>query len=384
MRVLIIGGGIAGPTLGMFLQRVGIEAEICEARTSALPDEGAFMGVAPNGMHVLRQLDLAPTIESRGERSLGFSFQNSRGEAIGTIDNRADWPALGEALVMIKRGVLQGALLAAANQAGVPLRLGKKLMAVEQGAEGVAAYFEDGSESRADLLIGCDGVHSHTRKLVLPDAPEPAYYGLVGMGGFVPATSGDPLERGWNTMMFGKRAFFGAFLGTGNEVWWFHNAGAPRGSERLPYGKAQMLTAHRDDAPWVNALIERTSDIVGPWPQYDIARLPHWHRGRVCLIGDAAHATTPSGGQGASLALEDALLLARCLRDQGHPTHAFATFEALRRQRVEWIVKQSRRNGSNKAPGAAGAWFRDRMLSTFLKLGASAQRTAYAYKAELQ
>ena len=109
--------------------------------------------------------------------------------------------------------------------------------------------------------------------------------------------------------------------------------------------------------------------------------MPRWHSGRVCLIGDAAHATTPSAGQGASLAFEDAMVLAQCLRDIDVPEHAFAAFERARRRRVEAIVRQSRRNGSGKAvAGPIREWVRDRVLPFFLRLGTKAQERQYAYR----
>ena len=121
--------------------------------------------------------------------------------------------------------------------------------------------------------------------------------------------------------------------------------------------------------------------MIGPFALNDILSMPRWHSGRVCLIGDAAHATTPSAGQGASLALEDAVVLAQCIRDIDAPQAAFATFERLRRTRVETIVKQSRRTGSTKAvSGPIGEWVRDRILPFFLRLGTAAQERQYAHR----
>ena len=112
-----------------------------------------------------------------------------------------------------------------------------------------------------------------------------------------------------------------------------------------------------------------------------IPSLPAWHRGAVCLIGDAAHAIGPHVGQGASLALEDAVVLAKCLRDILDPPVAFATFERLRRERVEPIVKQSRRTGQQKAPaGWIGRKVRDLVLPVFLRRGAEATAEVYRYQ----
>jgi FAD-dependent urate hydroxylase len=111
--------------------------------------------------------------------------------------------------------------------------------------------------------------------------------------------------------------------------------------------------------------------------------MPRWHAGRVCLLGDAAHAMSPSAGQGASLALEDALVLAQCLRDLDAPAKAFAAFEKARRPRVDSIFRAAQRNGNGKAVGGAfSEWMRDRLLPFFLRLGASSQSKMYAYRLE--
>jgi 2-polyprenyl-6-methoxyphenol hydroxylase-like FAD-dependent oxidoreductase len=108
--------------------------------------------------------------------------------------------------------------------------------------------------------------------------------------------------------------------------------------------------------------------------------MPRWWSGRVCLLGDAAHAMSPSAGQGASLAIEDAQMLVQCLRDAPDPARAFALFERLRRPRVDAMFAAARRNGSGKAPSPAGAWIRDRLLPLFVPLAGRAQSRSYAYR----
>jgi 2-polyprenyl-6-methoxyphenol hydroxylase-like FAD-dependent oxidoreductase len=103
---------------------------------------------------------------------------------------------------------------------------------------------------------------------------------------------------------------------------------------------------------------------MGKWAQYDLSPLRAWHEGLVCLAGDAAHATSPSSGQGASLALEDAAVLAQCLRDSTELQYAFATFQALRKARVEKIVQVARRTSSRKIPNPVASWVRDLLLPT--------------------
>jgi FAD-dependent urate hydroxylase len=119
------------------------------------------------------------------------------------------------------------------------------------------------------------------------------------------------------------------------------------------------------------------------YPIYDMPPLPTWHHGRVCLVGDAAHAIGPHVGQGASLALEDALMLAQCLRDVPDVAVAFATFDRLRRQRVDPIVAQARRTGQQKAPaGWIGRKMRDVVLPLFLRSAARAAGEIYRYPVE--
>ncbi|MET0284886.1 MAG: NAD(P)/FAD-dependent oxidoreductase [Polyangiales bacterium] len=359
MNVLLIGAGIAGPALAIFLRKLGYDVTVCEARANDAA--GAFLTLAPNGMHVLAQLGLKEEVERGGAEMLGMTFQNARGERIGAIELRDSRERYGASSVTIERSRLQRTLLDAAQAAGAVVHFGKRLTELDP------VRFEDGTQLDADLIIGCDGIRSRVRTLLFPRAPEPTFNGLLDFGGITDAAD-STLEEGWMHMVFGTRAFFGVQR-HGPTLYWFHNGSG-----------GDLLALHRDDPAFVREIIARTTTIQGPWPQHDILGLKQWHRDRVCLIGDAAHATTPSAGQGASLALEDAALLARCLRD--HPGRAFAAFQTLRQARVDRIVLASRRQGSPKAPGRVGAWFRDRMLSTFIKLGASAQHEALSYRAD--
>ena len=192
-------------------------------------------------------------------------------------------------------------------------------------------------------------------------------------------------------MVFGRRAFFGGFRTPSGEVWWFHNGPhasheGPRASHEGPRAahhgaREALLELHAGDPPWVANVLRATPRVLGPWPLSDLPALPRYSAGRVCLIGDAAHAMPPSAGQGASLALEDAMILAMCLRDLGAPELAFERFERLRRPRVEAIARVARRNGSPKAmPSRPALWLRDRLLPVFLRMGAAEQDRGYAFK----
>ena len=387
-RVIVVGCGIAGPVLGMFLRRLGMEVVICEGRAREALDEGAFLGVAPNGMNVLAELGVAAEVEQASVPCQGFSFHNARGRLIGSIDRRADAARFGARLHMVRRGHLHRVLTDAAIRRGVTVHFGRPLVDLDRGDPSqVTARFAGGEVETGDMLVGCDGIGSRTRKLTLPDAPAPAYSGLLDFAGFARCPQA-PLEVGINVMVFGRRAFFGAFKTPAGEVWWFHNAGqrAPQaGADTPALLRARMLELHRHDPSWIREVVQSTPALLGPYPLHDILTMPRWHDGRVCLIGDASHATTPSAGQGASMAMEDAMVLARCLRDRCDPPQAFAAFQDARQARVEAIVRQSRRNGSGKAvSGPVAEWFRDRLLPVFLRLGARAQERVYAHRISWQ
>ncbi len=377
-KVVIVGGGIAGPVLGICLRRLGLRVVIAERRASAALGGGAFLGVAPNGMNVLAELGLAPAVAAAGAGCDAFHFSNHRGKSLGTIDRSRDSAEFGWPLTMIRRSDLHELLASEAERSGVEIRFGKKLQAIERPQEDrVLARFEDGSSLEGDLLIGCDGLRSNVRALAIPDAPQPTFSGLLDFGGFVSGVR-VPIAPAVNEMIFGRRAFFGAFVMPSGETWWFHN-GPDAGAEDAD-ARERLLELHAGDPAWIRDLIGATPRILGPWPIFDLVAMPRWSHDRICLIGDAAHAMSPSAGQGASLAMEDALVLAQCLRDVRDPVRAFAIFERLRRPRVDAIFRQARRNGSGKlAGGAASVWLRDRLLPLFLKLGASAQSRAYAH-----
>lgn len=382
-RALLVGAGIGGPVLAAWLRRIGWDVVLADARPGAASAEGAFLGLAPNGMAVLAQLGVAEQVSLHGHPCRGFQFLNSRGNPIGSIDRSGDTRDFGWPLLMVRRGRLHELLTDEAVRAGATVAFGKRLVAVRPASDGtMLSEFDDGSVLASEVLIGCDGLRSTVRALTMPEAPAPRFTGLVDYGGFVSAKGPLPFPAGINVMLFGRAAFFGAFTTPNGETWWFHN-GPPSDQEgdAQPSMRARLMELHRDDPRWVRELIEETPEILGPWRIHELGALKRWSEGRVCLLGDAAHAMSPSAGQGASLAIEDAVVLARALRDAVDPRAAFVEYERSRRPRVDALFRQARRNGSGKAPSnALSAWVRDRVLPLGLRYAASAQSAAYAYK----
>jgi len=375
---LIVGAGIGGPVLGMALRAQGIRVRLVEARPTSAATEGAFLGLAPNGMNALAELDLAVRARELGHVCTAFRFTNRKGKRIGAIDRSGDLDRFGHALTMIRRGDLHALLAEEAERRGIAIEYGKRLTALD--AKNGVARFADGTEIRADVVVGCDGLRSTVRAVGFPEVAPPRFSELFDYGGFAPRVPPE-LTPGVNEMVFGRRAFFGAFATPRGETFWFHNGPPPAAKSEEVAPRERLLALHADDPPWITDLIRATPTVLGPWPLFELDPLPAWSRECVVLLGDAAHAMSPSAGQGASLAIEDAIVLARSLAAEPHRAAAFAAYERTRRPRVERIAKVARQNSGGKAPSSSFAEaMRDFVLPFFLRLGGKAQENAYEYR----
>jgi FAD-dependent urate hydroxylase len=144
--------------------------------------------------------------------------------------------------------------------------------------------------------------------------------------------------------------------------------------------KRRLLNLFSGDLASIGEIIESTQGEIGAYPVHDIPTAPTWHKGPAVLIGDAVHATSPSSGQGASMAIEDAFILARCLRDIPDTESAFAAYDSLRRERVEKVVAYSRRIGQSKAiSNPVARWLRDQIMPFALKRFANSDSHAWLY-----
>lgn len=367
-RALIIGCGVSGPVLAMYLKRAGFSPVIYERRTETTSGAGGSFNLAPNGMDVLATLGLAEEVRAAGHPTRQIAFYNHKGKQLGLNP---------ESMTLLNRGDLQKILVNSAEKAGVELEFGKRLVSIEDdpaGAGGVTARFEDGSTAEGDLLVGCDGIRSQTRYAVEPDAPRPAYTGIVDCGGYSHVDRAEGLEAdGVMKMTFGLRGFFGYQALPGGDVFWFQNSVFPEEPDykelrAIPEDvwRARLIEIHSNDhAPITDILA--ASGPVERFSIYEAPAMTTWSRGRVCLVGDAAHAMGPHTGQGASMALEDSITLARCLRDGDGIPAAFAAYAAERKPRVTAVIQQTRQTGSQKSPGALGRMIRDLVLPFFLK-----------------
>jgi 2-polyprenyl-6-methoxyphenol hydroxylase-like FAD-dependent oxidoreductase len=384
---LVIGGGIAGPVAAMALQRAGIQATVYEAHPHGAEGIGIFLTLASNGIDALRTIEADTRALAAGYPTPGILLRSTTGKDLGAARTGLSLPD-GTTSHNLKRADLYQAIHDEATARGIVIQHGKRLIDVEPTGDGVRALFEDGAHATGEVLIGADGIHSAVRRLIDPNAPAPTYVGLVNLGGYA---RGVPVEAepGSYTLIFGKRAFFGYVLAPDGEVWWFANV--PRRDEPAR-GEVEAIPAqawqrrlaelYAEDAGPAVRLVQASdpADIKNASPIHSIPHLPRWHRDRMVVIGDAAHAPTPTSGQGASLAIEDAVVLAKCLRDLPDPQQAFARFEALRRSRVERIIKVAARINSNKAPGPVARVFRDAFLPVLLRVTANSKQVNQQYR----
>jgi FAD-dependent urate hydroxylase len=369
-RALIIGGGIAGTVTAMALQQAGHEPVLHEAYERTAEGVGAFLTVAVNGIDTLAALGLKDLVKGLGFDTPRMSMSVGSGKELAGFSLGGPL-ADGTVSQTVLRSELYVALRDEAARRGIKAVYGKRLADASGGPDGVRATFADGSRSDGDLLIGADGLRSRVRQIIDPGAPTPRYVPLLNTGGFAEGlTLG--AEPGVMHMIFGKRCFFSYVVNPNGQVWWFANP--PRKTEPTDLTtitdtawRAELLRLVGVDKTPAAEIIKATKHVYLPWATYDFPTVPVWSRDRMIIIGDAAHATSPAAGQGASMAIEDAVTLGKCLRDASGVPEAFATYEDLRRERVEAVVAQGKHNGDDKVAGPVGRILRDYFITRAFK-----------------
>jgi 2-polyprenyl-6-methoxyphenol hydroxylase-like FAD-dependent oxidoreductase len=387
-RALVIGAGIAGPATAILLRKAGVDVQLFEAWQYSTGIGGGLQ-IAPNGMHVLAEIGIADDLIRNGSIADSFDFYSQSGTPLGSINHNMK-QRFGQPAVNMCRARLNEAIVDQAWSESVELAFEKRLVSIEDRPDRqVVAHFADGSSAEGDFLIGADGVHSAVRTHVIPDGPRPFDTGLVGFGGFVPRSvlENTPIGQRVETT-FGQSGFFGyGFCSpdpSDGVMWWSTqpshgiDAATFRAMDQAAL-KQHLLTFHAGWHDPIPQILEAVDNIVVT-STLDVATLPTWSRKRTLLIGDAAHATSPHAGQGASLALEDALRLARLMQTGEELSVTFEKFENERRPRAERVVALARRNGNRKREfSATGAWIRDRMLKLLIPLNERSQGWMYGY-----
>lgn len=353
-RVLIIGGGVAGPATALALHKAGVDVGVFEAYPVGGDDVGAFLTIMNNGMDALAAVDAAGVVEAVSFPATTVEFLSGSGQVLGRqhiagqIETRHDPRTM-------RRSALYRALTEEARRRGIPVANGKRLVDAVPEGDRIRAVFEDGSTELGDVLVGADGIHSRVRSLIDPGAPEPRYTGLNILYGYTDDPT-LPLSTDAYRMIQGKRAFFGYTTSPQGETFWFARLpGAELTRENiagmtLDGWRRRAAEFFIADTTPSRRIIEATWDEIVGGNAYDVPSTPVWHRGAMVLVGDAAHAASPAAGQGASMALEDSVVLAKCLRDLPRD-EAFLAYERIRRERVERLVATSANDGATRDSG---------------------------------
>lgn len=338
MRTLVIGGGIGGLTSALALRRFGHDVDVIE-RDPTWSVYGVGIIQQGNVVRAMKQLDL---LDDYLDVAFGFDHVEvfiPTGQSVAKIPTPALVPGY-PANVGIGRPALHKVLGDRTIAAGATVRLGITVDALDDDGDGVDVRFSDGSEARYDIVVGADGLYSTTRALIMPDAPKPEFTGqAVWRHNFA-----RPAE------VTGLCAYEGP-IGVGlvplssEQMYMFVTTPEPGNPWRERAGLAAAMRERLNavPAPVIRALASQIVDdeAVVYKPLEWLFLEGDWHRGRIVLIGDAVHSTTPHLGQGAGMAIEDSIVLAEELAAADTPEHAFAAFRNRRYERCRFIVESS-------------------------------------------
>jgi 2-polyprenyl-6-methoxyphenol hydroxylase-like FAD-dependent oxidoreductase len=335
MKVLVAGAGIGGLAAAIAIRRAGHEVEVLE-RSPVLEEVGAGLAIWPNGHRALAALGMQ---DAPGISVPGVQVRTWRGRLLIETPVGEFRARYGHDLILVHRAELHSSLLEMVGRENV--KAASEVVAFEQNGSNVAISLASGKRLEADVLVGADGLRSAVRRSLLADG-EPRFSGATCWRG----VARFEVEGGCGVNWLGTAAEFGIFPLRNGRAYWFAVRNRPEREADGPLGrKADVMGAFEGWPDSVTAVVQATADAdVLRNDLYDRPEVRTWMRGRVTLVGDAAHPMLPNVGQGACQALEDAVALGRALGalplDQ-----ALQTYEAQRVRRANGFVAQSRLNG---------------------------------------
>jgi 2-polyprenyl-6-methoxyphenol hydroxylase-like FAD-dependent oxidoreductase len=329
--ISIIGAGIGGLTLGNILKQQNLDFTIYDSATEIKP-VGAGIMMAVNAMQIFEKLGLKEKIENAGNKIHGISITDEKLKTITTTDVLALEKKFNSCNVAIHRADLQNIL--AENLGFENIRLNHSLRTIKK-KENYHLHFENGNGIESKIVFGADGIHSKVRNQIfktgtIRNAQQKCWRGLTNFN--LPEQYFHHALEIW-----GKGKRFGFVKISENKVYWYALINENKFTENI-----DLMNTFRDFNPLVLQILEATkpeniilNDII------DLAPLPKWYADNLCLIGDAAHATTPNMGQGACQSIEDAYVIGKLLEANQDYHSAFEEFQKIRRKKVDYIVNTS-------------------------------------------
>jgi len=343
MNVVIIGAGMGGLTTGIALKKFGHQVRIYEQTEKILP-VGAAISLWSNGVKCLNYLGLTKKIAQLGGQMDDLAYVDGlTGDVMTQFSLLPLIEEVGQRPYPVARADLQNMLMDEFGRDQI--YLGKKMVSLEDNADYVEVHFADGSSTQADLVIGADGTHSLTRAYVLGQQVERRYAGYVNWNGLVEISEDLAPAQQWTTYVGeGKRASLMPVAD--GKFYFFLDVPLPAGLENNRDEYKKLLKKYFAD--WclpVQQLIERLD------PQktnrveiHDIEPFTQFYKGRVVILGDAAHSTTPDIGQGGCQAMEDAIYLARSLQINTLGVEdALRRYQNKRNERANELVLRARK-----------------------------------------
>lgn len=340
-KALVVGAGIGGLSAALALGEIGWQVEVYE-RAPDLTEPGSGLSLAPNAMQALRHLGLGPAVIACARRLDGLEARLRSGRQVMRIDSDALAAQYGDGFYSIGRRHLHRVLLEALDD--VPVHTTRRAVGVVPDGRGATVTLrgpDDLSAVAADLVVVADGVHSRLRNTLFPGYSGARYAGYAAWRGIVAAETGERFDARWLTETWGSGLRVGIRpLGDGSIYWYALDTTS---AQTIPPPDLSLLAPRVTDWPGqVSAVLAATDPAtVQVHPvHYLAAGLPSFTVGPIALLGDAAHATTPDLGQGAALAVEDAVVLAHSVQQFGISA-GLSRYDAVRRARTQRVVRRS-------------------------------------------
>ncbi|WP_433464977.1 FAD-dependent oxidoreductase [Spirillospora sp. CA-128828] len=353
MRVAVVGGGVAGSASAIALARIGAEVTLFEAYEDPAGPVGSFVSLSVNGLCALEALGCLEAVQRAGFPVDRQRMWSGRDRPLGDVPRgrRADDPLRS---VTLMRADLVGALREEAMRAGARIAVGTRITTGDS---------HDPLTAGADLVVGADGIWSAVRRTLNPNAPEPRYAGLYSVSGVTdgPVRLPGVRPQGFN-MVFARRGAFIYLPAPDGTVWWSAQVAAADPPDPAAVGLAELTESFRTE-PTPLAMLRASSAVTAATLLHVLPPVARRHDGRTVLVGDAAH---PVGaGQGASIAIEDAVALARELAAANGVPAALAAFDRIRHDRTGKLAKTAAANRDAKTAGPVAARLREIMMPFF-------------------